>query len=73
MAFIDSQNILVLEKNTGDVRLVSDGQLMKKPILHLDVDSTTPICCRGLLGIAINNKNSTMNENVYIFYGNRER
>ena len=41
MAFVDSQNILVLEKNSGEVRLVSNGELKKDPILKLEVDSTT--------------------------------
>ena len=41
MAFVDSQNILVLEKNSGEVRLVSKGELKEDPILKLEVDSTT--------------------------------
>jgi hypothetical protein len=52
MAFIDNNNILVLEKNSGEVRLVSNGILQKVPVLNLDVDTTTLTCCRGLLGIA---------------------
>jgi glucose/arabinose dehydrogenase len=53
MAFISEDRILVLEKNTGYVRLVSNGILQQDPILELDVDTTTLTCCRGLLGIAI--------------------
>jgi glucose/arabinose dehydrogenase len=56
MAFIDSKNILVLEKNSGEVHLVSDGILQDKPILTLRIDNTTPTCCRGLLGIETNNE-----------------
>ena len=51
MAFIDKDNILVLEKNTGEVRLVSHGILQQDPILKLEVDTTMLTCCRGLLGI----------------------
>lgn len=51
MAFIDSNNILVLEKNSGEVRLVLNGVLQQEPVLKLDVDTTTLTCCRGLLGI----------------------
>jgi aldose sugar dehydrogenase len=52
MAFIDGNNILVLEKNSGEVHLVSNGVLQEEPVLKLDVDATTLTCCRGLLGIA---------------------
>lgn len=51
MAFIDENNILVLEKNSGNVMLVTDGVLKADPVLHLEVDNTTLTCCRGLLGI----------------------
>lgn len=58
MAFIDDNTILVTEKNTGAVRLVSNGILQQDPILELDVDTTTLTCCRGLLGIATNEKHA---------------
>ena len=48
MAFIDKNNTLVLEKNTGSVRLISDGILSQRPILTLHVDNKGE---RGLLGI----------------------
>ena len=57
MAFIDENNILVLEKNSGNVRLVTDGVLKADPVLHLEVDNTTLTCCRGLLGIETLSKN----------------
>ena len=54
MAFVDRTNIFVLEKNTGAVRLISDGLLKNEPVLELDVDTaSSESCCRGLLGIAI--------------------
>ena len=69
MAFVDSQNILVLEKNSGEVRLVSNGELKEEPILKLDVDSTTPTCCRGLLGNAVNNQNEVANiKEVFLYF-----
>ena len=49
MAFLDSNNILVLEKD-GLVRLVSNGQLQPQPVLKIPVDSQSE---RGLLGIAV--------------------
>jgi glucose/arabinose dehydrogenase len=64
MAFIDKNNTLVLEKNSGSVRLISDGILRQKPILTLHVDNKGE---RGLLGIAVlkdkidNNEDDTRN------------
>ena len=48
MAFLDGNNLLVLEKN-GQVRLISNGILQKQSILTLSVNTTAE---RGLLGIA---------------------
>ena len=48
MAFIDSNNILVLEK-TGSVRLISNGILQEEPVLNVPVNTQSE---RGLLGIA---------------------
>src|ERR671910_1177541 len=61
MAFLDDNNILVLEKNSGEVRLVSNGILQEEPVLKLDVDTTTLTCCRGLLGIA------TIEKEVFLY------
>src|SRR5919199_3960434 len=67
MAFINNNNnnnnnkdILVLQKNNGEVRLVSNGVLKDQPVLKVDINNSTRKCCRGLLGIAtkINNNNT---------------
>ena len=60
MDIIDNNNILVLEKEKGTVRLVSNGILQEKPVLEVDVNSRSE---RGLLGIAIMN-----NDNVFLYY-----
>ena len=60
MAFIDNNNILVLEKEEGTVRLVSNGILQEQPVLKVDVNSDSE---RGLLGIAIKNKDT-----VFLYY-----
>ena len=60
MAFIDKNNILVLEKEEGTVRLVSNGLLQEQPVLKVDVNSDSE---RGLLGIAIKNKDT-----VFLYY-----
>jgi glucose/arabinose dehydrogenase len=49
MAFIDSKNILVLEKNTGKVRFISNNILKSNPVLTVPVNTDSE---RGLLGIA---------------------
>ena len=49
IAFMDSNNILVLEKS-GSVRLISNGILQEQPVLNVPVDTESE---RGLLGIAI--------------------
>ncbi len=60
MAFIDNNNILVLEKEKGTVRLISNGILQEEPVLEVDVNSRSE---RGLLGIAIMN-----NDTVFLYY-----
>jgi aldose sugar dehydrogenase len=55
IAFLDSNNILLLEKE-GNVRLISNGQLQPEPVLQLQgVESNNE---RGLLGIAIMKSNN---------------
>jgi glucose/arabinose dehydrogenase len=49
MAFLDDNNLLVLEKE-GNVRLVSDGLLQEEPLLRIPVNAMSE---RGLLGIAV--------------------
>ena len=60
MAFIDNNNILVLEKEKGTVRLVSNGILQEEPVLEVNVDSRSE---RGLLGVTLMN-----NDNVFLYY-----
>lgn len=60
MAFIDSSNLLILEKE-GQVRLVSNGILQKQPVLKLAVDAVVE---RGLLGIATTNSDISNRNNA---------
>jgi hypothetical protein len=73
MAFLDSDNILVLEKD-GVVKLVSNGQLQSQPVLEIPVNTQSE---RGLLGIAvedvttdnsISNQNNNNTKNVFLYY-----
>jgi glucose/arabinose dehydrogenase len=67
MAFIDNNNILVLEKG-GQVRLISNGVLQGRPVLQVSVATESE---RGLLGIAILNSTKTgtaaANHNKFVF------
>ena len=71
MAFVEYHKILVLEKNTGVVRLVENSTLQEKPVLKLRIDHTTPTCCRGLLGIAVTDPQLTFKPHdrmVYLYF-----
>ena len=57
MRFLDDGTILVLEKNNGQVRVVSDGKLLDEPAIDVEVATAVE---QGLLGIAIwNGENGT--------------
>lgn len=58
MTFLDN-DILVLQKQDGFVRLISDGVLQEEPVLKLEVNA---IGERGLLGI------TSKGTDVYIFF-----
>ena len=72
MAFLDSNNIMVLEKD-GTVRLISNGQLQSQSVLEIPVDSQSE---RGLLGIAVEQNTSSDNgsiqsgntKNIFLYY-----
>ena len=64
MAFLGKDDILVLEKNTGAVKRVINGNVQRDPLLDLDVANQGE---RGLLGIttAKNNNGSTY---VFLYF-----
>jgi aldose sugar dehydrogenase len=55
MAFLDPDNILVTEKDTGTVRRILNGVMLQIPLLDVNVVTYGH---RGMLGIAISNNNS---------------
>ena len=57
MEFIGN-DILVIQKNDGNVRIIRDGQLQDEPILHFDVESRG---LEGLLGVEV------VESNVYFY------
>jgi aldose sugar dehydrogenase len=64
MAFIGSNDILVLQKNNGMVRRVIAGVLQATAVLDVDVDTSSE---RGMLGIAVH-PNFPTSPFVYLYY-----
>jgi aldose sugar dehydrogenase len=58
MAFIASNDILVLEKDEGTVQRIVNGKILQEPLLQVVVDSKDE---RGMLGIAIATKDAATN------------
>jgi aldose sugar dehydrogenase len=63
MAFLGPNDILVLEKNTGNVHRITNGQLLPQPLLHVNVATQIE---RGMLGIAVT-KNGPITY-VFLYY-----
>ncbi|HVF64853.1 MAG TPA: PQQ-dependent sugar dehydrogenase [Casimicrobiaceae bacterium] len=64
MAFIGTNDILVLQKNDGRVRRVLNGVLQAGQVLDVAVDNASE---RGLLGIALH-PNFPATPSVYLYY-----
>src|ERR687895_702614 len=71
MEFVDNENILVLEKDHGTVRLVSSWNrtLEKEPVLKLNVENEAEC---GLLGVAILRDNNVRNKEYSINNDNND-
>src|SRR5215216_7127540 len=52
MAYLDQDDILVIEKDTGIVRRIINGTMLQKPLLDVNVATQGH---RGMLGIAVSN------------------
>ncbi|MDQ3869122.1 MAG: PQQ-dependent sugar dehydrogenase [Thermoproteota archaeon] len=64
MDFLDSDDILVLEKNNGVVRRIVNGMSLSEPLLDVNVANANE---RGLLGVAVV-KNDENTSNVFLYY-----
>ena len=77
MAFLAPDDFLILEKNTGNVKRFVNGSFLEKPLLHIKPSIKDE---RGLLGIAISEKNyknyndvllvhnENLSHNVFLYY-----
>lgn len=57
MAFLGPDDILVTEKDTGNVRRIVNGVMLQEPLLDVNVATYGH---RGMLGIAVSNNNNTL-------------
>ena len=64
MAFIGSNDLLVLQKNDGRVRRITNGVLQLGEVLDIHVDNQSE---RGLLGIALH-PNFAGTNFIYLYY-----
>ena len=63
MHFLDDGSLLVLQKNDGQIRLVSEGKLASQPALRVNVANQEE---RGLLGVATWNNGGS--EEVFLYF-----
>ncbi|MDN5846094.1 MAG: PQQ-dependent sugar dehydrogenase [Candidatus Nitrosocosmicus sp.] len=64
MAFLNQNEILITEKETGKVRMIVNGQLQETPALDVSVANSIE---RGLLGIAISKQEQLNDGKTYVF------
>jgi glucose/arabinose dehydrogenase len=67
--FLGEEDILVIEKNTGQVKRILNGEILPEPVLDVNVASESE---RGLLGIAILNGGEDGDVKVFLFYTETE-
>ena len=65
MAFLGQNDILVLEKNDGAVKRVTNGSILNDPLLDVPVANAVE---RGMLGIAIQKIHRWTNFRIFVFY-----
>ena len=65
MAFLDSGDALVLEKQNGTVRKIANGKLLSEPLLDVNVATYDT---RGMLGIAIAKNETARKQYIFLYY-----
>jgi glucose/arabinose dehydrogenase len=64
MVLLDHDDILIVQKDNGRVRLISNGTLQPNPVLDVEVESQSE---RGLLGVAAANA-SGVTKTVFLYF-----
>jgi aldose sugar dehydrogenase len=70
MAFLGPDDMLVIEKNTGKVQRVVNGNISEEPLLDLDVANQVE---RGLLGVAVSENSTVSKTYVFLYFTEAER
>jgi glucose/arabinose dehydrogenase len=65
MAFVGANDLLVLEKNEGNVIRIINGTVLQEPLLHVNISNKGE---RGLLGIAVANHKENGKTYVFLYY-----
>jgi aldose sugar dehydrogenase len=65
MAFLDSGDVLVLEKQNGKVRKIVNGSLLPEPLVDVNVATFDT---RGMLGIAVTKNETRGTEYVFLYF-----
>ena len=65
IAFLDSGDMLVLEKNTGMVKKITNGTIQKEPLID---ENVATFDTRGMLGIVVTKNTTTNKENVFLYF-----
>jgi glucose/arabinose dehydrogenase len=63
MAFLGTDDILVLEKDKGTIQRIVNGQIMSKPLIDVNVSTDVERC---MCGIAVSMRNNTVN--IFLYY-----
>src|SRR5215216_4160005 len=64
MAFLGQNDVLVIEKDTGKVRRIINGDILNEPLLDVNVANEVE---RGLLGIAVSKRDIATVNLTYVF------
>jgi glucose/arabinose dehydrogenase len=69
MAFLGPDDMLVIEKDTGKVQRIQNGEIAEEPLLDVSVANQVE---RGLLGIAVSKNLSENKTYVFLYYTEAE-
>src|SRR5215203_5669322 len=67
MTFLGPDDILVLEKDSGTIQRIIDGELQEEPLIEVPVANDNGANERGLLGMALAKQNETTTY-VFLYY-----
>lgn len=72
MAFLGPNDFLVAEQNLGTIKRIVNGTILPQPLLQVNVGNEPDW---GLLGLAVQNRNSTIDNltHVFVYYTETER